>query len=76
MTSGRDWSDARQVWDHHLMHHTPRPRSVIVGLGSHDLGVADVAAEFYLLIEQPVPDAVVAAYERLVEAGFTRRLIA
>ncbi|MFE7478769.1 YdcF family protein [Streptomyces sp. NPDC057552] len=42
------WSDARRLWDHHLMHHTPRPCSVIVGLGSHDLGVADAAAGFYL----------------------------
>ncbi|MFD3750760.1 hypothetical protein ACFWVT_11035 [Streptomyces cyaneofuscatus] len=105
------------------MHHTPRPCSVIVGLGSHDLGVADAAAGFYLrgpapvivsasspmtfaeyaasigydrmvidmlvgalqrllvhpaqgfLIEQPVPDEVTAAYERLVGAGFTSRLI-
>lgn len=40
--------DARQVWDHHLMHHTPRPCSVIVGLGSHDLGVADASAGHYL----------------------------
>lgn len=54
MTSGRDWSDARQVWDHHLMHHTPRPCSVIVGLGSHDLRVADVAAGFYLRGLAPV----------------------
>ncbi|MFH9268079.1 YdcF family protein [Streptomyces sp. NPDC017546] len=46
--TAQSWSDARQVWDHHLMHHTPRPCSVIVGLGSHDLGVADVSAGFYL----------------------------
>ncbi|MFG3406762.1 YdcF family protein [Streptomyces sp. NPDC048142] len=48
MISPQSWSDARQVWNHHLMHHTPRPCSVIVGLGSHDLGVADVSAGFYL----------------------------
>ncbi|SCD64887.1 hypothetical protein GA0115243_1037115 [Streptomyces sp. ScaeMP-e83] len=26
----------------HGDHHTPRPCSVIIGLGSHDLGVADI----------------------------------
>ncbi|MGW0641431.1 YdcF family protein [Streptomyces badius] len=54
MISARSWSDARQVWDHHLMHHTPRPCSVIVGLGSHDLGVADAAAGFHLRGLAPV----------------------
>ncbi|SBU97875.1 hypothetical protein YW5DRAFT_05670 [Streptomyces sp. Ncost-T6T-1] len=48
MITPRSWSDARQLWDHHLMHHTPRPCSVIVGLGSHDPGVADVAVGLYL----------------------------
>ncbi|MFF3993639.1 YdcF family protein [Streptomyces cyaneofuscatus] len=54
MTSARDWSDAQQVWDYHLMHHTPRPCSVIIELGSHDLGVADAAAGFYLRGLAPV----------------------
>ncbi|MFF0260528.1 YdcF family protein [Streptomyces microflavus] len=36
------------------MHHTPRPCSVIIGLGSHDLGVADVSAGFYLRGPAPV----------------------
>ncbi|MGW5926287.1 YdcF family protein [Streptomyces anulatus] len=54
MISTRSWSDARQVWDHHRMHHTPRPCSVIVGLGSHDLGVADGSAGFYLRGLAPV----------------------
>lgn len=40
-------ADARLLWDYHRMHHTPRPCSVAVGLGSHDLGVADVTAELY-----------------------------
>ncbi|MBM9504815.1 YdcF family protein [Actinacidiphila acididurans] len=30
------------------MNHDPRPCSVIMGLGSHDLGVADTAADLYL----------------------------
>lgn len=41
------WSDAQVVWDYHLMHHTPRPCSVGIALGSHDLGVATHAAELF-----------------------------
>ncbi|MFD4140252.1 YdcF family protein [Streptomyces sp. NPDC058572] len=47
MISAQAWADARLLWDYHRMHHDPRPCSVAVGLGSHDLGVADVAAELY-----------------------------
>ncbi|MFF8612631.1 YdcF family protein [Streptomyces sp. NPDC015350] len=47
MISTQTWADARRLWDHHLMHHTPRPCSVAIGLGSHDLGVADAAVELY-----------------------------
>lgn len=54
MISTQSWSDARQVWDRHLMRHAPRPCSVIIGLGSHDLGVADVSAGFHLRGLAPV----------------------
>jgi len=47
MISTQAWSDARRLWDHHLMHHEPRPCSVAIGLGSHDLGVADAAVDLY-----------------------------
>ncbi|MFE0861452.1 YdcF family protein [Streptomyces rochei] len=47
MISAQDWADARRVWDYHQMGHTPRPCSVAVGLGSHDLGVADTAVSLY-----------------------------
>lgn len=47
MISAQAWADARLLWDYHFMHHAPRPCSVAVGLGSHDLGVADVTAELY-----------------------------
>lgn len=47
MISTQAWADAQLLWDYHLMHHDPRPCSVAVGLGSHDLGVADVTAELY-----------------------------
>ncbi|MFF7544172.1 YdcF family protein [Streptomyces canus] len=47
MISAQSWADARILWDYHRMHHDPRPCSVAVALGSHDLGVADVTAELY-----------------------------
>lgn len=39
--------DVEVLWDYHDMHHDPRPVDVGVGLGSHDLGVAICAAEYY-----------------------------
>lgn len=47
MISAQAWTDARLLWEYHRMHHDPRPCSVAVGLGSHDLGVADVSSELY-----------------------------
>ncbi|MFD3455425.1 YdcF family protein [Streptomyces sp. NPDC058691] len=47
MISTQDWSDTRRLWDYHQMGHTPRPCSVAIGLGSHDLGVADTAVNLY-----------------------------
>ncbi|MGQ7749572.1 YdcF family protein [Streptomyces sp. WC2508] len=47
MISTQTWSDAHRLWDHHLMHHEPHTCSVAIGLGSHDLGVADTAVELY-----------------------------
>ncbi|WP_060181077.1 YdcF family protein [Streptomyces sp. IMTB 1903] len=47
MISAQNWADAEQLWDFQQMHHEPRPCSVGIGLGSHDLGVADVAVELY-----------------------------
>lgn len=40
-------SDAQLLWDHHLMHHDPRPCPAAIALGSHDLGVADTAVGLY-----------------------------
>jgi len=45
--SARAWDDAQTIWDYHQMHHEPRPCSVAVGLGSHDLGVADATVDLY-----------------------------
>ncbi|MCW8116849.1 MULTISPECIES: YdcF family protein [Streptomyces violaceoruber group] len=47
MISTQNWADTRRLWDYHQMGHTPRPCSVAIGLGSHDLGVADTAADLY-----------------------------
>ncbi|MFF4649339.1 YdcF family protein [Streptomyces sp. NPDC001380] len=47
MISTQAWADARLLWDFHQMGHTPRPCSVGIGLGSHDLGVADAAVDLY-----------------------------
>ncbi|MBQ0847718.1 YdcF family protein [Streptomyces sp. BH-SS-21] len=47
MISTQAWADARRLWDYHQMGHALRPCSVAVGLGSHDLGVADTAVDLY-----------------------------
>ncbi|MER8045275.1 YdcF family protein [Streptomyces sp. NPDC094032] len=47
MISAQDWTDAQVLWDFQRMGHEPRPCSVAVGLGSHDLGVADVTVGLY-----------------------------
>ncbi|MFJ9550751.1 YdcF family protein [Streptomyces erythrochromogenes] len=47
MISEQAWTDAELIWDFHQMHHEPRPCSVAVGLGSHDLGVADTTVDLY-----------------------------
>jgi hypothetical protein len=38
---------ARELWDFHQMHHEPRNTDVAIGLGSHDIGVAEHAADLY-----------------------------
>ncbi|MEV7565184.1 YdcF family protein [Streptomyces tanashiensis] len=47
MISTQDWADTQRLWDYHQMGHTPRACSVAIGLGSHDLGVADAAVDLY-----------------------------
>src|SRR5687768_11610656 len=39
---------AQQLWDYHHMNHNPSKADCILALGSHDLRVADRAAELYL----------------------------
>ncbi|BBA96089.1 hypothetical protein RVR_1228 [Actinacidiphila reveromycinica] len=40
-------ADVLLLWDYLRMHHVPRPCSVVIALGSHDLTVADTAADLY-----------------------------
>ncbi|GAA0979138.1 YdcF family protein [Acrocarpospora macrocephala] len=40
-------ADALTIWDFHQMHHQARPCSAAIGLGSHDLGVAALAAQLF-----------------------------
>ncbi|MEJ1200864.1 MULTISPECIES: YdcF family protein [unclassified Streptomyces] len=47
MISAQAWADAQRLWDFQQMSHEPRPCSVAIGLGSHDLGVADTTAALY-----------------------------
>ncbi|MGW8744595.1 YdcF family protein [Streptomyces sp. NPDC055794] len=47
MISAQTWADAQRLWDFQQMGHEPRPCSVAIGLGSHDLGVADTTADLY-----------------------------
>jgi len=43
----RHYGDAKLIWDYHQLGHQLRPCSVGIGLGSHDLGVATLAADLY-----------------------------
>ncbi|WP_385625473.1 YdcF family protein (plasmid) [Streptomyces sp. P8-A8] len=54
MIATQSWADAQLLWDYHQMHHEVRPCSVAVGLGSHDLGVADATAALYLAEMAPL----------------------
>jgi hypothetical protein len=47
-TTDQDRAGAQAIWDYHQMHHLARPCSAGIGLGSHDLGVATLAADLYL----------------------------
>src|SRR5690242_19165665 len=39
--------DAQILWDYHQMHHAPRNTDIAIGLGSHDIGVAEHTADLY-----------------------------
>ncbi|MGW6248372.1 YdcF family protein [Streptomyces roseolus] len=47
MISAQNWSDAQRLWDFQQMGHEVRACSVGIGLGSHDLGVADAVVGLY-----------------------------
>ncbi|MEU1130833.1 YdcF family protein [Streptomyces sp. NPDC005900] len=54
MISTQAWADAQRLWDFQQMGHEPSPCSVAVGLGSHDLGVADTTVDLYRRGMMPV----------------------
>jgi uncharacterized SAM-binding protein YcdF (DUF218 family) len=39
--------DAQILWDYHQMHHEPQNTDIAIGLGSHDIGVAEHTAHLY-----------------------------
>lgn len=47
MISDQLMSDAQTLWDYHQLGHTPRRTDIAIGLGSHDIGVAEHAADLY-----------------------------
>lgn len=68
------FSDAKQLYEYQLMHHQPKPVDVIFVLGSHDLRVAERAAELY---EQSFSSTVIisggmAHIGDLLETGWNR----
>jgi uncharacterized SAM-binding protein YcdF (DUF218 family) len=46
-TSDQHHTDAKLIWDYHQLGNQLRPCSAGIGLGSHDLGVATLAAGLY-----------------------------
>ena len=47
MISDADRQDVQIIWDYHQLRHQRRPCDAGIGLGSHDLGVATLAADLY-----------------------------
>ena len=39
--------DAQALWDYHQMNHAPRATDIAIGLGSHDISVAEHTADLY-----------------------------
>jgi len=48
MISKETFQLAKKLWDYHHMHHAPEKADCILALGSHDLRVAERAAQLYL----------------------------
>ncbi|AXK45865.1 YdcF family protein [Brachybacterium saurashtrense] len=47
MTNEQIMADAQTLWDYHQLDHELRPTDIAIGLGSHDIGVAEHAADLY-----------------------------
>lgn len=48
MTNEQIMADAQTLWDYHQLGHELRPTDIAIGLGSHDIGVAEHTADLYL----------------------------
>ncbi|MFD9104099.1 YdcF family protein [Streptomyces virginiae] len=80
MISTQDWADTRRLWDYHQMGHAPKPCSVAIGLGSHDLEVADAAVDYReRALELGVPSSAMLVEPRARNTGenihFSRELL-
>lgn len=47
MTDEQIMADAQTLWDYHQLGHELRPTDIAIGLGSHDIGVAEHTADLY-----------------------------
>ncbi|SHW83400.1 Uncharacterised protein [Mycobacteroides abscessus subsp. abscessus] len=47
MTNEQIMADAQTLWDYHQLGHELRPTNIAIGLGSHDIGVAEHTADLY-----------------------------
>ena len=47
MTNEQIMTDAQTLWDYHQLGHELRPTDIAIGLGSHDIGVAEQTADLY-----------------------------
>lgn len=47
MTNEQIMADAQTLWDYHQLGHELRPTDIAIGLGSHDIGVAEHTADLY-----------------------------
>lgn len=47
MTSEQIMADAHTLWDYHQLGHELRHTDIAIGLGSHDIGVAEHTADLY-----------------------------
>lgn len=82
MTNAQIMADAQTLWDYHQLRHELRPTDVGIGLGSHDIGVAEHTADLYhrgffplIVFTGANAPTTVDAFPRGEAAHFTERAI-